>query len=370
MFQPRDPFVLLRTRRKGDKVLTEHANNASSLKPFLKRGVEVVQILIADGQPADDLAVFLYSVLDVPVMHAFFLNTAGPFNMRNFQRFESKARSQSLTVLNSSVRVMEAVGYDSLRCLILVSCDLSRLTLEGLQGLELLDVRYNKLEGLPETISQCKNLKNLKCSHNMLKRLPQGLGQIDTLISIDCSHNNLKRLTSHLVRCAKLKSLHCHCNGLLELPMDIGLLASLEELVVHSNKISQLPLSVATLDNLEKLSFHSNPLQNIPVDFPERADEAREYLKSLNDDPVPNKTVKFVLVGQEGVGKTTLLRALKKTFWMLPMIPQTPKTDGIDVKDIQLDDFTLRCFDCGGDVDFNETHNFFITQVTHVNVTK
>ena len=38
------------------------------------------------------------------------------------------------------------------------------------------------------------------------------------------------------------------------------------------------------------------------------------------------------------------------------------KTEGIDIKDIQLDDLTLRCFDCGGDVDFNETHNFFITQ--------
>ena len=55
-------------------------------------------------------------------------------------------------------------------------------------------------------------------------------------------------------------------------------------------------------------------------------------------------------------------QALKRTFWVIPRAQNTEKTDGVDVKDILLDDITLRCFDCGGDVDFNETHNFFITQ--------
>jgi len=46
---------------------------------------------------------------------------------------------------------------------------------------------------------------------------------------------------------------------------------------------------------------------------------------------------------------------------MYPCSRQTHKTDGLCIKDLHLGDFTLRCFDCGGDVDFNETHNFFIT---------
>lgn len=77
---------------------------------------------------------------------------------------------------------------------------------------------------------------------------------------------------------------------------------------------------------------------------------------------MPNNTVKLVLVGQEGVGKTTLLKALKRTLWAIPHSPSTPKTDGMVVKEIQLEELTLRCYDCGGDVDFNETHNFFISQ--------
>ena len=114
------------------------------------------------------------------------------------------------------------------------------------------------------------------------------------------------------MKCRELKYLQCNHNGLLELPIDIGLLRELEELIVHNNKVAQLPLSVSTLSKLKRISFHSNPLHNIPVDFPERAAEVREYLSSLQDDPVPNRTVKLVLVGQEGVGKNNAAEGLEK----------------------------------------------------------
>ena len=323
----------------------------------------MLHLLIAHGQHAEDMSIFLYSVLDVSVQHTFFMNFTGELNMRNFQRFESKAKSQSVTILNTLVRVMDVTGYDQLRCLIMVSCDMVKLIIDDLPNLELLDVRYNKLEILPEEIGNCKKLRTLRCSHNFLKRLPSKLGDLcATLTTLDCSYNLLKRLTSKLIYCVAMKSLNCDHNGIIELPKDIGLLSQLEELQVHNNKLSQLPLSVSALGKLQSISFHSNPLLNIPTDFPERVSEVQQYLKALQDDPVSNTTVKLVLVGQEGVGKTTLLKALKKTFWMIPSTPHTPKTDGIVVKDIKLGDMTLRSFDCGGDVDFNETHNFFITQ--------
>lgn len=333
------------------------------MKSFKKQKYSGVRIVICHGQTAQDLAIFLYSILDVTVQHAFFINTVGDLNMKNFQRFETKIQSFNLTVLNSVVKSVDLLGYTQLRSLILVSCDMTRLTLDGLSCLELLDVRHNKLDHLPDSIGKCDNLRTLRCSHNNLHRLPKDLGELSAkLLHLDCSYNHIKRLTSHIIRCASLRALECNHNGLLDLPMDIGLLSDLEELIVNNNKLSQLPVSVSTLAKLRKVCFHNNPLQNIPPDFPERADEVREYLKCLQDDPISNRTVKLVLVGQEGVGKTTLLKALKRTFWAIPRTPSTTKTDGIDVKTIQLTDLTLRCFDCGGDVDFNETHNFFITQ--------
>lgn len=56
------------------------------------------------------------------------------------------------------------------------------------------------------------------------------------------------------------------------------------------------------------------------------------------------------------------MKALKRNFWLLPSAKASHgKTEGIDVRDIDINDVTLRCFDCGGDVDFADTHNFFIT---------
>jgi len=104
----------------------------------------------------------------------------------------------------------------------------------------------------------------------------------------------------------------------VELPVDIGLMTSLEHLRVNNNRLSQLPVSVSALSRLRRITFTGNPLINIPSDFPERATDVRQYLSSLQEDPVPNNTVKLVVVGQEAVGKTSLLKAIKRTFWIIP----------------------------------------------------
>ena len=194
-----------------------------------------------------------------------------------------------------------------MRSLILVSCGMVKLELSELPNLELIDVRYNKLDTLPSTIKECPKLRTLRCAHNSLRKLPVEIGFLRKLVAIDASHNSLKRLPSSVVKCTALQSLHVDNNWLIELPFDIGLLTSLDDLKVDNNKLSQLPLSIAALARLTGISFHSNPLLNIPVDFAGRAAEVREYLGSLQQDPVPNKTVKLVIVGQEGVGKTSLL---------------------------------------------------------------
>ncbi len=364
IFQPREPFMMLRARNKSDDGhFVQKVDSCVELEPFRNRGTDSIQMLISHGQRAADMAVFLYSVLDVSATHAFFLNTLGDLNLKNFQRFEEKQYTQSITVLNSYVRIVDCAGYEHLRSLILVSCGLKKLNLAGLKSLELLDVRYNELDAIPESIKDCRNLKTLRLSHNRIKYIPREVGESHKKLNvIEATHNEIRRVSSHIVTCTSLKCLELNHNELIELPIDIGLLQELQELIVDTNKLSNLPLSISALTKLRHIAFHHNPLTNIPNDFPERPNEVREYLKSLQEDPVENKMVKLVLVGQEGVGKTTLLKALKRSMWILPRAPSTTKTEGIEIKNIVLDDVTLRCFDCGGDVDFNETHNFFITQ--------
>ena len=354
---------MLRARNRGDKgYFVEKVETCVHLDPFKERGTDSIQMLITHGQRAADMAVFLYSVLDVCVTHSFFLNTIGDLNLKNFQRFGDKQYSHSITTLNTFCRVVDCTGYEHLRSLILVSCGLSKLNLAGLRSLELLDARYNDLVAIPDSIKDCQSLKTLRISNNKIKYIPREVGDLQKLQVLEASNNYLRRISTNVVKCTTLKCLEVNTNELTELPIDLGLLLNLQELVLDNNKLSQLPLSISALVRLKHITFHHNPLTNIPTDFPEEPLQVKEYLQSLQEDPVPNKMVKLVLVGQEGVGKTTLLKALKRSMWMIPRAPSTQKTEGIEVKDILLDDVTLRCFDCGGDVDFNETHNFFITQ--------
>ena len=55
---------MLRARRSTDSgYFVENVHNVIELQPFWDRGTDSVQLLVAHGQRAPDMAVFLYSVL-------------------------------------------------------------------------------------------------------------------------------------------------------------------------------------------------------------------------------------------------------------------------------------------------------------------
>ena len=363
LLQEREPFIMVRASKSNHMTVVEEASSCSQLRSLSKRGYSIVQMLLCYRQKAEDLAVYLYSVVDIPIVHALFVNTIDELNMRNFQRFELKSETRSLTEIKTLTRVLDLpAGYEALRSLVVVSCGLLRLSINGpLPNLDTLDVTDNSLRELPEALMRCTQLTILRCSKNALRRLPKNFELLAQLEVLEFSHNYVRRLPTTIVNCTRLKVLKCDHNELVELPVDMGIFTELEELSISRNKISNMPSSIATLQKLKLVSFRLNPLLNVPPDFPEEATVLREYLRYLQEDPVPNKSIKLVLVGQEGVGKSTLLKAIKRTFWFVPNKANTKKTNGIEVRDIVFDDITLHCFDCGGDVDFTETHNFFLT---------
>ena len=191
MLQPRAPFVYLRARSKRKSAtatentdyVTENVATSTDVSSLRKRGCDVVQVLVTHAQRSDDVSIFLYSHLDVPVQHAFFTNTRGELNIRNLQRFESKSRSETLTVLNSVCKHIDVSGYRSLRTLILVSCSLVRLSAAHLPSLELLDLRHNRLEHLPESLTSCTKLKTIKCAFNRIRSLPSNLESLSAVLT-------------------------------------------------------------------------------------------------------------------------------------------------------------------------------------------
>jgi len=84
-----------------DSYVIERVKSCAELKSFRRRGIAYVHLLVAQGQKVNDLAVFLHSVLDVPVGHAFFIQALGSdLNLNNFQRFDDDLHlhNESITV--------------------------------------------------------------------------------------------------------------------------------------------------------------------------------------------------------------------------------------------------------------------------------
>lgn len=199
---------------------------------------------------------------------------------------------------------------------------------------------------LPDEIGRVGPLEVLDLEGNLLTALPESIGQLDTLKVLDLGGNQLATL-----------------------PMSVGQLANLEMLILENNQLTSLPTSLARLEKLKTLRLADNPL-NPALESAYRAglDELRAYLRSL-EDPAQREELyeaKLVLVGEGGVGKTTLLNALTGS----ETRRDEPTTHGVNI-DIQAmhlphpdkADVTiqLNAWDFGGQEVYRVTHQFFFS---------
>jgi serine/threonine protein kinase/GTPase SAR1 family protein len=142
-------------------------------------------------------------------------------------------------------------------------------------------------------IVEMVGLTALDLSGNVLKTLPVALSKLKSLTSLDLSDNELDYLPRELpLNCTQLKHFDISENSLRALPFSLGLLA----------------------DNLKSFEAKSNPLDSLPTDKGKRRPAAiLSYLKKFQSgQPRSWRRVRTFIVGQEGVGKTTLLKQLLK----------------------------------------------------------
>lgn len=85
-----------------------------------------------------------------------------------------------------------------------------------LSELKILDVSFNRLQGLPESLEKLSKLKILDVSFNRLKGLRESLGKLFDLESFDAPYNLLEGTISesHLSNLCNLKSLNLSSNSL------------------------------------------------------------------------------------------------------------------------------------------------------------
>eukprot|EP00438_Fugacium_kawagutii_P032529 Skav202147 [mRNA] locus=scaffold970:86887:89304:- [translate_table: standard] len=212
-----------------------------------------------------------------------------------------KALPESLTQLttlrdlylngNQLTQVPSALG--SLRHLARLDLSHNQLTAlpaepwGNLQKLYVLDLQFNRIAALPESIGQLRSLNMLNLNHNKLRQLPDSIGQMQSLLTLELNHNQLQSLPpslGHLDWLAYLKLgfneletlpsldglkglyyFFLQENRLKQLPESIGALEQLVELILPSNQLTYLPESIVSLQSLMTLILDNNQLKALPA---------------------------------------------------------------------------------------------------------
>jgi len=308
-----------------------------------------------------------------------------------------EARRNNTTVLDLSERGITELP-EEIACLTnlqRLSLSFNRLTHLSEAVANFNDLRYlylenNQLTHLPEAIANLNNLQVLSLSHNQLTHLPEAIANLNNLQHLDLANNQLTELLEAIANLTNLETLYLENNQLTDLPEAIANLNNLQVLSLSHNQLTHLPEAIANLNHLQYLKLPYNQLIHLPKSisyinnlqglyldgnplnlalktaYDRGLDELKTYLRSLSDSE-PLYEAKLVLVGEGGVGKTTLFKALTGK----EPRSDEPTTHGIkidvqslylphpDLEDVEIQ---LNAWDFGGQEVYRVTHQFFFSR--------
>ena len=261
----------------------------------------------------------------------------------------------------------EIVQLRNLKELNLAHNKFTTLPLEITQLTNLLELYFfsNKLTSLPPEIGQLINLKELHLAFNKITFLPIEITQLATnLTKFDYRGNSLTMLPAEVLQLTNLRNLYLSHNNLTALPAGICRLTQLTVLSAHHNLLTTLPREITQLTNIDILDIADNPLP-IPVELINYNRNHKNFLKyyfSLVDEKKePLGETKILVVGQGGVGKTSLIRRILENSYN----PKENKTEGINICRFKFralnKHYCINVWDVGGQEIMHATHQFFFT---------
>lgn len=185
--------------------------------------------------------------------------------------------------------------------------------------------------------------------------------------------NQISVLPRTISKLTKLTILNIAQNKLLKIPKSIHKLASLKSLQIQSNKIDTLPPDIIQCKVWPEqggyLNISGNPLSEIPAYY-RPTDKLYRFLKDiLQDSQQPFIRNRVMVVGDSGVGKTTIVKKCTNTFRLVQdgIFKSIDSTIGIERTEIQIKKIiekkerliSLDFWDFGGEIQFKNTHGFF-----------
>ncbi len=255
-----------------------------------------------------------------------------------------------------------------LKTLHLTRSQITKLSSEvgQLQSLTSLNLDGNQLSQLPPEIIELQSLTSLNLDGNQLSQLPPEIIELQNLTSLSLSSNQLSQLPPEIIELQNLTSLSLSSNQLSQLPPEIDQLQNLTSLSLSSNQLSQLPPEIGQLKNKIRLNIADNPWPDALTPLFDRPTlEILTYLRSLQGGS-PQYEAKILLIGEGGVGKSSLLAALKGDQFVEGRLT----THGIEQTTLSTthpnttieEALRLNFWDFGGQEVYRITHQFFFSR--------
>ncbi|MBF0463962.1 MAG: TIR domain-containing protein [Nitrospirae bacterium] len=270
---------------------------------------------------------------------------------------------------NELLRIINKADKNKVTALNLSGKGLTALPSEigNLKNLKELWISNNQLTTLPHEIGKLTNLTELYIGTNQLKSLPPEIGKLSNLKILWCGTNQLKILPPEIGKLSNLMILLIDTNQLTALPHEIGNLTNLQQLHIYNNQLTALPHEIGNLKKLKEFTVSGNPLKTPAIEIASKGiDAIREYFELLNKKPdavTKLYEAKLIIVGQGGVGKTSILRRLTDNTFS----ESQESTEGIEIKKLPIktkdsNEITLNVWDFGGQEIYHATHQFFLTK--------
>lgn len=221
-------------------------------------------------------------------------------------------------------------------------------------------------------ISENEALNALRLNQLGLEEVPPSVASLANLHIADLSDNALTEVPTFLLGHSRLYKMDLSRNRIRYLPDEVGALRSIRELRLADNDLRALPHSLRQLELLTTLDIRGNPELHIPPEIGEQTNDPSSildyYYRNLAEEPRRLNEAKVLVVGQGGVGKTSLVNRILFDHFD----PDETKTQGIKVEPwlvaardepgFENESVKLNVWDFGGQEIMHATHQFFLTK--------
>jgi len=209
-------------------------------------------------------------------------------------------------------------------------------------------------------VGKIKNLQVLYLNEMKLMSLPTDIGQLQHLQRLYLDGTQLTSLPAEVWQLQQLQQLYLSDTQLTSLPAEVGQLQQLQRLDLSYTQLTSLPAEIRQLRKLKVLDLRGTKLP-LPPEILVKVNEPQTILDYYFQAHQPLNEAKLLLVGQGGVGKTSLVKRLTEGRFS----PEEAKTEGINIQPWQMQvngqEIRLNIWDFGGQEIMHATHQFFLT---------